>query len=464
MKVTVKNLGAVNEAEIDLKPLTVFVGHNSTGKTWTAYALASVFSSYGCEKYLGSYVNGETKQTYPILDKAIEQLIYEGSAEIDLVQFVEDNIQAYVNDVANLAPSWMRSYLSTRRVNFGNLDIQIDLHGCESQLANKIKMDHADYYLSILSNKLKIFKEKDSKKIIFFVESQDKAKENIPSQIIRQFICEQIFEILHRSLFFYTYLFPTERTAVIARPIRYVNKWDIDTFEQSIKTGRSSGFSYPVESLANMISATASVALSDRIETIKETPQIKDYMGLAAFLGDKILRGQGDFEESGIDQELLFSTENIKLEMDVTSSMIKELMPLVLYLRYLAEPNDLIVIDEPEMNLHPAAQVEIIEFLSMLVNAGLNVLITTHSPYIVDHISNLIEAKKHQKSEEIKQYFYLEDDRAFIDQDKVSVHLFEDNTAKNILAKDGSINWETFWNVSSDISGIYSQLLKTKKA
>ena len=74
--------------------------------------------------------------------------------------------------------------------------------------------------------------------------------------------------------------------------------------------------------------------------------------------------------------------------------MTKELVPLVLYLRYLAEPDDLIVIDEPEMNLHPAAQVEIIEFLAMLVNAGLNVLITTHSPYIIDHISNLIVAKK----------------------------------------------------------------------
>jgi predicted ATPase len=140
--------------------------------------------------------------------------------------------------------------------------------------------------------------------------------------------------------------------------------------------------------------------------------------------------------------------------------MTKELISLVLYLRYLAQPNDLIVVDEPEMHLHPAAQIEIIEFLAMLVNEGLNVLITTHSPYIIDHLSNLIEAKKHPDPDAIKEYFYLEDARAFLAQEQVSVQLFEDNTAKNILDENGGINWETFWNVSGDVSGIYEQLLK----
>lgn len=33
--------------------------------------------------------------------------------------------------------------------------------------------------------------------------------------------------------------------------------------------------------------------------------------------------------------------------------MVKELSPLVLYLRYLARAGELLIIDEPEMNLHP---------------------------------------------------------------------------------------------------------------
>jgi predicted ATPase len=463
MKITVKNLGVIEKAEIDLKPLTVFVGHNSTGKTWTAYALASVFSPYGYKKYLESYINGKTKQTYIILDKAIEKFLTVGSAEIDIVQFAKENIQAYINDVAHLAPGWMRSYLSTRRVNFEDLVIQINLHGCETQLAEKIKTTSVESHLSILSNKLNLYKEKDSKQVVFFMESKKKTKKQVPSQIIKRFICEGIFEILHRIFFLNTRLFPTERTTFITIPIRDGENKEADESEQTKEASNALRFSHPVESFVNMIAVTSSIPLEDRIESIKEKPQIKEFMSLAVFLEEKILLGKGNFEESGVDKELLFSTESVKLEIDVTSSMIKELIPLVLYLRYLAEPNDLIVIDEPEMNLHPAAQVEIIEFLSMLVNAGLNVLVTTHSPYIVDHISNLIEAKRHENPEEIKEHFYLEDKRAFIARDKVSVYLFEDNTAKNILAEDGSINWETFWNVSSDISGIYSQLVKNKK-
>lgn len=463
MKITVKNLGAVDGAEINLKPLTVFVGHNSTGKTWTAYALASVFSSYGLKKYLESYVDNETQQKYPVVDLAVDNFLNEGSSEVDVVRFAIENIHAYINDVASLAPNWMRSYLSTKRVNFEDLNIQINLHDYEMQLMERIKVVFIDGEMSILSNKIKIYKEKDSSKILFFMESNKKTQERVPNRVVRTFICHAMFGMMHNAFFSETRLFPTERTTFITMPIRDGVGGGVHVSNQYIESSNTYNASYPVWSFVNMISAMPSISLDGRVEAINENPQIKDYMDLASFLEKKILRGKGDFEESGINKELLFATENVKLEMNVTSSMIKELMPLVLYLRYLAEPNELIVIDEPEMNLHPAAQIEIIEFLAMLVNAGLNVLITTHSPYIVDHISNLIEAKKHDNPEEIKQYFYLEDDRAFITQDKVSVHLFEDNTATNILEEDGSINWETFWNVSSDVSRIYAQLLKNQK-
>ncbi|WP_165774562.1 AAA family ATPase [Candidatus Viridilinea mediisalina] len=44
MKAIIQNLGSVSAAEIELKPLTIFVGPNNAGKTWTAYTLASLFA------------------------------------------------------------------------------------------------------------------------------------------------------------------------------------------------------------------------------------------------------------------------------------------------------------------------------------------------------------------------------------------------------------------------------------
>ena len=106
---------------------------------------------------------------------------------------------------------------------------------------------------------------------------------------------------------------------------------------------------------------------------------------------------------------------------------------------------------------------EIIEFLAMLVNAGLHVLITTHSPYIVDHLANLMQAAKHDDKEPIDKLFYLEQRNAFIPQAQVSIYLFEEGTAKNIVDEDGIIDWSTFGHVSSDVSSMFPQLLKTTK-
>src|SRR5437762_425900 len=38
----ISNLGRVNEARLDIRPLTVFIGPNHTGKTWTAYSLYGI--------------------------------------------------------------------------------------------------------------------------------------------------------------------------------------------------------------------------------------------------------------------------------------------------------------------------------------------------------------------------------------------------------------------------------------
>ena len=54
------------------------------------------------------------------------------------------------------------------------------------------------------------------------------------------------------------------------------------------------------------------------------------------------------------------------------------------------------------MNLHPEAQAKMTEFLAMLVKAGLRVLITTHTPYMLDHLSNLIRAAAEYDEEDQK--------------------------------------------------------------
>ena len=76
--------------------------------------------------------------------------------------------------------------------------------------------------------------------------------------------------------------------------------------------------------------------------------------------------------------------------MTRTSSMVSELAPVVLFLRGVTGKGDWLIIEEPEAHLHPAAQTRMAQLLGRMVRAGLQVVITTHSDWLLKEIGNLI--------------------------------------------------------------------------
>ena len=73
-----------------------------------------------------------------------------------------------------------------------------------------------------------------------------------------------------------------------------------------------------------------------------------------------------------------------------TSSMVSELAPVVLYLRDVVQPGDTLIIEEPESHLHPAMQVEFTRVLAAAVKAGIRIIITTHSEWVLEALANLV--------------------------------------------------------------------------
>lgn len=212
--------------------------------------------------------------------------------------------------------------------------------------------------------------------------------------------------------------------------------------------------------LMNAIFEVSPLKRRQREEQSQSQSGIRTYIQLAELLEKQVLGGMIDLKpEPEPGREIRFKPdENSSLRIAITSSMIKELTPLVLYLRYLAMPGELLIIDEPEMNLHPEAQAKLIEFLAMLVNAGLNVVITTHSPYIIDHLANLIKAAEHEDKAAINGQFFLKNEDAFISKGNVSVYLVENGQAINAIDENGVIDLNTFGTLSDRISDIYFSL------
>lgn len=64
---------------------------------------------------------------------------------------------------------------------------------------------------------------------------------------------------------------------------------------------------------------------------------------------------------------------------------------------------NLLMIDEPELNLHPDAQRLMARLIVYLVNNGIKVAVSTHSDYFIKEINSLIMLKN---SFEEKMIFY----------------------------------------------------------
>ena len=78
------------------------------------------------------------------------------------------------------------------------------------------------------------------------------------------------------------------------------------------------------------------------------------------------------------------------LPLTNASSMVSELAPVVLYLRHVVSPDDLLIIDEPESHLHPAMQVAFTRQIAAIAGAGVRVLLTTHSEWVLEALGNVV--------------------------------------------------------------------------
>lgn len=105
----------------------------------------------------------------------------------------------------------------------------------------------------------------------------------------------------------------------------------------------------------------------------------------------KILKGTYSFSGG---EERIWVDKTHYVKMNFASSGQQESIWILNLLYYYLVQNAPVnfIIEEPESNLFPESQKLIIELISLVANAGNAVLLTTHSPYVLGEINNLLYA------------------------------------------------------------------------
>ena len=206
-----------------------------------------------------------------------------------------------------------------------------------------------------------------------------------------------------------------------------------------------------------------------RVIGSKEEPS-----SLSNILFSEILGGHLKMENG---KEFISTPDGRLIPFSALSSGQQELLPLAVAIRAMlpSKENDIafkkgaslrqtIYIEEPEAHLFPRAQNKLVEILATLLprRNNNNLLITTHSPYVLAKFNNLIKAgslSRPGKNEINMTISSIIPMASWVLPKQVNAYAIIDGQLKNIIDKYGLIAADYLDDVSGDISKEFSKLL-----
>lgn len=385
VKFTFKNIGVIDSAEVVLNDMTIFVGKNSVSKTYLTYLI------WGFLDFIPRYI----RLAQPIFfRKYLVDSTGQLNKSIDLSELA--------NRFEDLLASLSRQYQTyAYRVLSVDKDSDIIKNFTFKAEVNSLKFDYDSYKTINFNvsggiNVTVVKKDTNILELITISENDAPINNNKIIDAIADKINASLLSFFLNQIFPPPFIITSERTGI---SIFYK---ELDTRRNALVTAlvsenknifqdfdniRNHMGNYPVPVSINM-DFVREIFDHSKNKTKLENANAKLLKKNLA----EISNGKYSFDKAA--NQIFFHSgigeNSVKIPINVSSSSIKSLMMLDAYVNHIAAKGQILVIDEPELNLHPDNQRKIARLLALLVNSGVKILFTTHSDYIIKELNNLI--------------------------------------------------------------------------
>ena len=381
MKLSIRNVGKLKEADVEINGITVIAGENNTGKSTIGKVLFSIFQSlYKLDDQIIREKRNTIKHNLELLyvhatgsffnnvefKEIIDEILIEGSKyDIEILknkilEFISNNSEKTKNEIPeepvkrifDLLKIPKKSFvLAILNRNFSN-EFNNQITNIYTELVGniKLKIQGKESFLSIENNIIKEIKNEHflNTEIVY-----------IDDPFILDDLTDELF---------------------VRNAIKNIDYNTIYNHKNYLK----------YKLIQKKGSLVDEIILNSKLE--------KFYLKLnELFEGDIILSNRGNYvyrrKNKGNELNLINLSAGLK-----SFAVLK-----MLFINNTLQENGTIILDEPEIHLHPEWQIKFAELIVLLQKEfKMHILLTTHSPYFLKAVQ--VYSKKYKISNKCKYY------------------------------------------------------------
>ena len=368
MKLIINNIGKLKNAEVEINGITVITGENDTGKSTVGKVLWSVFNSF-----------------YEIKN-----------------QVRKDKINSIFRESRRFLGLQQSRKLRNKIVQESEIDEEIDLDDLINQIEINLRLERnnnkeIERILDKIKKRTKLSEKEVLKEII-----QKNFDNEFNYQINNLNLLKNgniVLDIKNKKLKLAfnnnkVELSEDEYFSLYAKAILIDNPRILDGLDDLLVFPLFNENAHSLD-LIKLLRDYKDLTATDRVLNKEKSLQI-----------EKILNSVvgGNFEKDEMGAYIYKNNNGIDMNIKNLSTGLKTFsMMKLLLLNNEIEENGTIILDEPEIHLHPEWQLKFAELIVLLQKEfGMHILLTTHSPYFVNALE--VFSEKYGVDEKCKYY------------------------------------------------------------